>query len=156
MVFDGHHQKLTESIRSTKLGFEERFFMNKWIKLLKNNTNLAYCTWKYLWTPWMSMILPLGYNFNQDPAWNTRKTPDEGSVPHLLNLQNHTTNEIFLQMKRIRYILHLLRNIQCTTIRIKNSLKTKWFLLYRNKHLITEGLGLPTYSINLQAIESRM
>ena len=29
-------------------------------------------------------------------------------------------------------------------------------LLYRNKHLITEGLGLPTYSINLQTIDSRV
>ena len=39
--FDGHHKKLIESIRSTKLEFVERVLMDKWMKTLKNNTKLV-------------------------------------------------------------------------------------------------------------------
>ena len=88
-------------------GFKKGFCMDKWIKILKDNTNLVDRTWKYLRLPWMSMILPLGYNFEQDLTWNKRKTPNEGSVPPLLHLQNQTPTEICSQMKKISYILHL-------------------------------------------------
>ena len=37
---DGHHKKLTGSVKYTKLGFEERgFYGDNWIKPKKNKTN---------------------------------------------------------------------------------------------------------------------
>ena len=107
------------------------------MKIQKKNTNLADCTWKYLRPPWMLMILPLSYNFELDLTQDNGKMLDWGSVPPLLHLQNQSMNEICSRMKKISYVRHLKKEIQCTKWQLKNSMKMKRFDRKKMKDTLT-------------------
>ena len=62
-------------------------------KNMENDTNLVDRTWKYLQSPYTSMILPLGYNFEWDLARNKKRRPMKEVRPHF------STCKIKLQKK---------------------------------------------------------